>query len=173
MEARGSGSTLGYKGFVCEKCFYAGIYSIQTSSFRGSLKFNHKCSIQGPISNHHASWTLQNREQELILRLKRIIDKTTYESELIKLIAVRIPYHQFGPISYEEYVDMDPMRRPVPRFIEGAAMQGAAVIYKSEVLEFLSLRRNIRLFPVSCSRIAVLFLYLHIKLAEAGGGGFF
>lgn len=83
-------------------------------------------------------------EQELIFRLEQIIDKKTAQYEPIKLIAVRNPYHQFGPESksYEEYVNMDPMRHPFPSYIERAAIQGVAVIYKSEVLEFLKIFRG-------------------------------
>ena len=61
---------------------------------------------------------------------------------------------------------MDPMRRPVPRFIEGAAMQGAAVIYKSEVLEFLKVFVGTLGYFRFRVRISVLFFYLHIKLTE-------
>lgn len=88
-EAPLSGSTLGYKGFVCENCSYTNIYSIQAGSFRGSLKLNHKCnqmSIQETTGSHNQGITLQERERELIFRLTQIIN--TGEHELLKLLAM-------------------------------------------------------------------------------------
>jgi hypothetical protein len=83
---------------------------------------------------------LQKREAELILHLKRIIDKKTREYESIKFEAVRIPYNQFGPgLIHEEFVNLDSMQRPIPSYVERAAIHGVAVVYKNELLQFLEI----------------------------------
>jgi hypothetical protein len=103
------GTTLGYKGYGCDKCLTFGFEQIFDHPTMTSLKVNHICNTQRlheAQSVKDIATTAKQRRQELILYLTMIVDHI-FQQEPIELAAVEIPYYVFEKPISEEYVDLD------------------------------------------------------------------
>ncbi|HET7148633.1 MAG TPA: hypothetical protein VFI73_09070 [Candidatus Nitrosopolaris sp.] len=102
------GTTLGYKGYGCDKCLTFGFEQIFDHP-RTSLKVNHICNTQRLSEAQFVrdkATILKQRRQELVLQLTMIVDYI-FQQEPIELSAVEIPYYVFEKPNSEEYVDLD------------------------------------------------------------------
>jgi hypothetical protein len=103
------GTTLGFKGYGCDKCLTFGFEQIFDHPKRTSLKVNHICNTQRLSEAQFVrdkATTVKQRRQELILHLTMIVDHI-FQQEPIELAAVEIPYYVFEKPNSEEYVDLD------------------------------------------------------------------
>jgi hypothetical protein len=103
------GTTLGFKGYGCDKCLTFGFEQIFDHPKRTSLKINHTCNTQRLSESQFVrdkETTVKQRRQELILHLTMIVDHI-FQQEPIELVAVEIPYYVFEKPISEEYVDLD------------------------------------------------------------------
>jgi hypothetical protein len=100
------GTTLGFKGHICEKCLSFEIVPILDDEKMTSLKSNHMCSTQ---SVDTTGTIMYKRKHELIFCLIFIVNYMAKQQELVDLTAVEIPASVFDSRldSYEEYVDLD------------------------------------------------------------------
>jgi hypothetical protein len=137
-------TTLGFKGYVCDKCFYFWCNQIFDDEKRIFLKSYHTCD---PQKLHEAdrytdiSGTMHKKRQELISFITVVFNNMITQQELVDLTAVEIPSSEFDnrSDSYEEYVDLDTLPSGTPDWAYGAIKDGKTVINRTELAQFLDI----------------------------------
>jgi hypothetical protein len=107
-------TVLGFKGYVCDKCFHFWCNLIFDDERRIVLKSNHTCDPQKLNEVHlytDISGTMHRKRQELIsfISLITVVFNNMITQQELDLTAVEIPSSVFDnrSDSYEEYVDLD------------------------------------------------------------------
>ena len=105
-------TTLGYKGYVCEKCLSWQFQQIFDDEKITSLKSRHACDRQRLYDAQFVTdipGKIHKRREELIFYLTIIANDIAKQQERVDLTAVEIHSSVFDnrSDSYEEYVDLD------------------------------------------------------------------
>jgi hypothetical protein len=137
-----SGTTLGFKGYVCEKCMSLEIAHIFDDVKRISSRPNHICNQQKLYEAQFVvdiQRTITKLRQELVGDLIIIVNNMMQQQELIDLAAVEITDSIFGKPPYEDCVDLDALQPGTPvDWARAAAKVGKIMINKIELAEFLA-----------------------------------
>ena len=140
VEPPGSGSTLGYEAFVCERCLRVALQEVQDNIPRRSIKLNHLCyeqiAIESRLKNDFSK-EIMTRKQFLIDCLAAIVISTSHYHEKAKLIAVEVPGSGLG--LDEEFIDLDPLKRDVPSWAYHVAQIGETIVDKVELQKYLEM----------------------------------
>jgi hypothetical protein len=134
-------TTLGFKGYVCNKCFHFWCKQIFDDEEGISLKSNHTCDPQKLHEAHRytdIAETMHKKRQQLISLITCAFNK---QQELLDLTAVEIPSSVFNnrSDSYEEYVDLDTLPFGTPYWAYDALKEGKTVINRTDLAEFLDI----------------------------------
>ena len=137
-------TTLGYKGYMCEKCLSWQIQQIFDDEKITSLKSRHACDRQRLYDAQFVTdipRTIHRRREELIFYLTIIVNDIAKQQELVDLRAVEIPSSVFDnrSDSYEEYVDLDSLSSRTPDWAYRAVKEGKTVINKTDLAKFLDI----------------------------------
>ncbi len=137
-----NGTTLGFKGYVCEKCMSLEIAHIFDDVKRTSLRPKHICNQQKLYEAQFVvdiQGTITKLRQELVGDLMIIVNNMMQQQELIDLAAVEITDSVFDKPLYEDCVDLDSFQPGTTvDWAYAAAKVGKIMINKIELAEFLS-----------------------------------
>jgi hypothetical protein len=162
VEPPGSGTTLGYEAFVCDRCLRVALQEVLDSAPRRSIKFNHMCNEQvarGPHMKDNFTKDLMIRKQFLINCLVAIVTTTSQYQEKAKLIAVPVP--GFGWGLDEEFIDLDPVKRDIPSWAYNVAQTGEALVDKAGLQEYLEIfGSTFAFFRLTTEKPKFYFVYI-------------
>jgi hypothetical protein len=136
----GSGTTLGYEAFVCERCLHIALRKVMDSAPRRSERLNHVCNkeiARGSRTKEDFSKELMTRKQFLIDCLAAIVITTSQFQEKFKIIAVEVPGFGFG--LNEELIDLDPVKRDIPSWVYDVAKMGETILDKVGLQEYIEM----------------------------------
>jgi hypothetical protein len=143
-EIPGFGTTLGYKGFFCEKCGYFQFLAVPSNIKEMYFDVSHSCDSisikpqRTSLNNGLNGDYLIKRRQELTLYLSYIVNSTTCYYPRFNLVAVEITdvALENGPLKHVEYVRLDPIHNN-QMWLYNATQSGNIFINSAQLAELL------------------------------------
>ncbi|MGA9154850.1 MAG: hypothetical protein WBZ36_30055 [Candidatus Nitrosopolaris sp.] len=162
---------LGWKGYVCKKCFSFEFRSISDDVKRISVKSNHTCypqTLREALFVTDIPGTINKRRQELIYCLTYMVNSIAKQG-LVDLTAVEVPANIFDTRlnSYEEYIDLNSLQSVTLDWAYRVAKEGKIMINTTDLQGFLGIfEATLGFFSLTINKVKrYFFVYITNGLA--------